>query len=114
MNSVRIIFLVVLVLTATIGQADEREYKDETLEKTLSEAEENYLKDADGNPKDVVDILLGTDMEESRNSRPKRCIGESVPCGENGELGCCPGLECLKPTGYGWWYKDYWCYRKSG
>nr|A3F7X1.1 RecName: Full=U2-theraphotoxin-Lsp1a; Short=U2-TRTX-Lsp1a; AltName: Full=LTx4; Flags: Precursor [Lasiodora sp. IBSP 8539]ABN13623.1 LTx4 toxin [Lasiodora sp. IBSP 8539] len=96
MNTIQvIIFAVVLVLTVTVGQADE-DSPEASLLRKLKEAEAS---------------LFGQNLEESRNSRQKRCGGVDAPCDKD-RPDCCSYAECLRPSGYGWWHGTYYCYRK--
>nr|W4VRV3.1 RecName: Full=U12-barytoxin-Tl1a; Short=U12-BATX-Tl1a; AltName: Full=Toxin ICK-6; Flags: Precursor [Trittame loki] len=55
-------------------------------------------------------------MEENRNSREKRCLGEDISCGEKpGDLvrmPCCAKYECKETAGY-WWYQKRFCVKKK-
>nr|P0DV31.1 RecName: Full=Omega toxin Ap2; Flags: Precursor [Acanthoscurria paulensis] len=98
MNTTQVIlFAVVLVLTVTVGQADEDSAETSLLRK-LEEAEAS---------------MFGQYLEESKNSPEQRCAGENVPCDKDRPGDCCSRYECLKPTGYGWWYASYYCYKKK-
>uniref|UniRef100_A0A4Q8K5T9 U19-Hexatoxin-Hf1a_5 n=1 Tax=Hadronyche formidabilis TaxID=426499 RepID=A0A4Q8K5T9_HADFO len=103
---------VLLLLSTTLGDTDDKVSREEMLERTeLSGISRRIASSATGSSGGCTDGKRRLEeMEEDGNSREKRCMALNVPC--DSHFKCCKNLVCQDPT-LTWFYASKYCYRKK-
>uniref|UniRef100_A0A4Q8K8B6 U19-Hexatoxin-Hf1a_1 n=1 Tax=Hadronyche formidabilis TaxID=426499 RepID=A0A4Q8K8B6_HADFO len=103
---------VLLLLSTTLGDTDDKVSREEMLERTeLSGiSEELLLQQLEAVEAALMEKERLEEMEEDGNSREKRCMALNVPC--DSHFKCCKNLVCQDPT-LTWFYASKYCYRKK-